>query len=160
MERRSAARLLAVQAVYQMALTETAAEKVLAEFVDHRIGPPRSTEDGRTAADRALFAELVQGVAEARRELDDMIAGALGEDWTLERLEILLRAMLTCGAYELGSHLDIPARVTITEYVNIAHAYYGGKVPAMVNAVLDRVGRVLRPEDLKDPGHGQPAEAG
>lgn len=143
-----------------MALTDAAAENILAEFVRHRIGPTKSAEDGRTAADRALFAELVQGVAEARRELDDMIAGALSEDWTVERLEILLRAILTCGAYELRSHPEIPARVTITEYVDIAHAYYGGKEPAMVNAVLDRVGRVLRPEDLKDPGHGRPAEAG
>ena len=78
-----------------------------------------------------------------------MIAGALSKEWSMERLEAVLRAILRAGAFELSTRTDIPPKVTISEFVDVAHAFYTGTEPKLVNAVLDRIARVVRAEDLK-----------
>jgi N utilization substance protein B len=151
--RRSAARLAAVQALYQLAISEGDVEQVVDEFTRHRLG---EIVDGADLAkpDRALFAELVRGVARNRRDLDDMIAAVLVEDWTIERLETLLACILRAGAHELADRADVPARVVISEYVDLADAFYGDKETGLVNGVLDRLARELRPAELAVPGDG------
>jgi transcription antitermination protein NusB len=148
--RRTAARLAAVQALYQIELTRAPQASVIAEFRNHRLGR-ESEGDGLGEADDALFADLVAGTASRRDELDRRIVEALTPDWPLERLDVVLRAILRAGAYELLARLDVPARVVISEYLDIAHAFFSGKEPSLVNGVLDRLARTLRPEELK-PG--------
>ncbi len=148
---RKAARLAAVQALYQIELTGLAPDRVLREFASH--GLAQSIEESAYGRpDPELFAAVVLGVAEQQSDLDDMIAGVLSEDWTVERLEAVLRAILRAGAFELSARRDIPARVTINEYVDIADAFFGGKQPALVNGVLDRLGHLLRPDELEAGG--------
>jgi transcription antitermination protein NusB len=151
--RRSAARLAAVQALYQLAISEGDAEQVIAEFTRHRLGEVVDGID-LVKPDRVLFAELVRGVARNRRDLDDMIAAVLVEDWTIERLETLLACILRAGVHELADRGDVPARVVISEYVDLADAFYGDKETGLVNGVLDRLARELRPAELAVPDDG------
>lgn len=145
--KRSVARLVAVQALYQIDLVGAEPHAVVAEFIEHRLG--REIDGERYGeADRALFADLVAGVSDRRADIDRAIAAALPADWPLERLETILRAILRAGAYELLARGDVPPRVTITEYLDIAHAFFSGKEPGMVNGVLDRLARTLRADDL------------
>jgi N utilization substance protein B len=148
---RSTARLSAVQALYQMEISGGDTELVIAEFTRHRLD---EAVDGINLVkpDRALFAELVRGVARHRRDLDDMIAAVLVEDWTVERLETLLACILRAGAHELADRPDMPARVVISEYVDLADAFYGDKETGLINGVLDRLARELRPSELAVPG--------
>lgn len=149
--RRSAARLAATQALYQIELADAPAETVLREFLDHRLD---EEVDGLRLApvDRALLGDLIRGVVAERRALDDMLSAVLDEDWPLDRLETLLRVLLRAGAYEISERLDVPARVIITEYVDLAHAFFGGKEPGLVNGVLDRLARALRGEEFAGAG--------
>ncbi len=144
---RSAARMATIQALYQIELSGAAPEAVLREFLEQRL---EEELDGLTLskADRVLFGALLQGVSAETEALDDMLSAVLAEDWPVERLEILLRAILRAGAYELGFRPDIPARVSITQYVNLAGAFFEGKEPGMANGVLDRLARSLRPEEF------------
>jgi transcription antitermination protein NusB len=151
--RRSAARLAAVQALYQLAISEGDVEQVIAEFTRHRLGEVVDGVD-LVKPDRALFAELVRGVVRSRRDLDDMIAAVLVEDWTIERLETLLACILRAGVHELADRGDVPARVVISEYVDLADAFYGDKETGLVNGVLDRLARELRPAELAVPDDG------
>jgi N utilization substance protein B len=141
--RRGAARLAAVQALYQMDLGGVTLDDVIAEFETFRFG---QEIDGQTYrdADRAFFREIVKGVVRDQRALDPAIAAALTPDWPLPRLDATLRAVLRAGAFELSTRKDVPARVVISEYVDVAKAFYEGEVPAMVNGVLDALGRRLR----------------
>lgn len=153
---RRLARLAAVQALYQVVLGGGDPGQVLAEFLQHRL--EEELEGVRLGEiDRELFADLVrQGAAQAEA-LDDMIAAVLAEDWTVERLETLLRIILRLGAYELAERQDIPSRVVINEYVDLAYAFFEGKEPAMVNGILDHLAHSLRREefdDAADPGQG------
>jgi N utilization substance protein B len=154
--RRRAARMAAVQALYQleMARPETTPDRVIAEFLSYRSGS--EAESGAVGEmDRAWFSEIVSGTARERHDIDDMIAGALAEDWTVERLDSVLRAILRAGVFELSWRQDVPPRVVIDEYVAIAHAFFDGKEPAMANGLLDHLARELRPEDMKRaPRHG------
>jgi N utilization substance protein B len=146
--RRSIARLGAVQALYQLALNPgLGAEVVVAEFLHHRLG---REIDGETygEADEALFADIVRGVAEHRERLDETIAVSLSEEWPLRRLETILRLILEAGAYELAHRPDIPPRVTLSEYVAIAHAFFDGKEPGLANGVLNRLARARRADEL------------
>jgi len=158
LRKRSVARLAAVQALYQIDLSATRPETVIAEFLKHRLGREIDGEQ-YGEADPALFADIVTGTTERRAELDRAISGVLTPDWPLERLETVLRAILRAGAYELLARADVPARVAISEYLDIAHAFYAGKEPGLVNGVLDRLAHVLRPGDLEDGrrGGGTPA---
>jgi N utilization substance protein B len=95
-------------------------------------------------ADEKLFSDIVRGVASHRARLDETIAASLSEEWPLRRLETILRLILEAGAYELAYRLDIPPRVTLSEYVAIAYAFFDGGEPAMANGVLNHVARALR----------------
>lgn len=143
----SAARLLAVQALYQMAVGDQSARDVLQEFLQHRV--EEDIEGLKHASvNRELLAELVEGVAKEVADLDDMIAAVLDEDWTLERLEILLHALLRVATFELAERLEVPARVVISEYVDLANAFFDGRETAFVNGLLDRLAHVLRAEEF------------
>lgn len=140
---RSLARLGAVQALYQMDLAGTDMEEVCAQFVVHRLGRDSDgNEIGR--ADAAFFRDLVTGVVREQRAVDPEIDGRLAEGWRLNRIDSTLRAILRAGAYELHCRRDVPARVVIDEYVELAHAFFDGDEPGVVNGVLDRLARSLR----------------
>lgn len=147
-QRRSVARLGSVQALYQIEVTGAAAEATIEEFVRYRLGA--EGEDGAVAApDPELFADIVGGTCERQAEIDTLIGGALDERWRLERLERVVRAILRAGAYELLARLQVPARVVINEYVDVAHAFFGGGEPGFVNGVLDRLARDLRRPEIE-----------
>lgn len=143
--RRSAARLAAVQSLYQMEMTGAGAEDALKDFTDRQTGEQR----GRMAEpDGDLVALLVRGVTAECEDLDRLIGENLSRDWTVDRLEAVLRAILRAGAYELKARAQTPTRVAISEYVDVAHAFYAGPEPGLVNAVLDRVARAVRPQEF------------
>jgi N utilization substance protein B len=152
-DRRRQARLAAVQALYQVEVGEVSPRSVITEFLNHRL---KEEIDGVRLGriDRSLFGELVEQVPGQRRELQDMIAGALEEDWPIDRLERLLRIILECGVYELAERPSVALNIVITEYVELARAFFDSREPAMVNAVLDRLGRVLRAETAPSAGSG------
>ncbi len=143
--RRGAARLAAVQALYQLDLTEAVTDRVLEEFIRYRMHGA-----SQSSADRSLFIEIVRGAMAHRTVIDEMISSALAEGWSMERMDRVLRAILRAGALELYSKHEIPPRVAITEYVDIAHAFFEGKEPGFVNGVMDRLARVLRPDEMVD----------
>jgi transcription antitermination protein NusB len=146
--RRSVARLLAVQALYQLELNrETDPETVVREFARHRFGH-EIDGDQYGEADPSLFDDIVCGVAADRERLDATISTALTEEWPLTRLDAVLRAVLHAGAYELVHRRDIPPRVSISEYTTVAHAFFSGKEPGLANGVLDKLGRTLRPAEM------------
>ncbi len=144
--RRSAARLAAVQTLYSMDITGIGAEQALDEFRQRQ----DDEQQGRMAEPNSdLVAFLVRGAVAEGAALDELIGGALSRDWSVERLEAVLRAVMRVGAYELKARAQTPARVAISEYVDVAHAFYAGSEPKMVNAVLDRVARLLRPDEFE-----------
>ena len=141
--RRGAARLAAVQALYQMDIAATPVNDILAEFNSHWIG--REVEGSQyLPAEAAFFRDIVEGVVREQRRIDPMIDKALAGGWPLKRVEALLRAVLRAGAYELEHRTDVPARVVVSEYVDIAHAFLDRDETGMVNAVLDQLARSLR----------------
>lgn len=141
--RRGAARLAAVQALYQMDLAGTGLNEILAEFESHWIG--REVEGEQyLPAQKAFFRDVVNGVVREQRMLDPLINTSLAKGWPLKRIETILRAILRAGAYELSHRADVPARVIITEYADVAAAFVGSEETAMVNAVLEDLGRKLR----------------
>jgi N utilization substance protein B len=141
--RRGAARLAAVQALYQMDVAGTGIVEILAQFESHWIG--REVEGEQyLPAEAAFFRALVQGVIAEQRKLDPMIDAALEKGWPLKRIETIIRAVLRAGAYELHSKADVPARVVVSEYVDVAHAFVDRDEVGMVNAVLDQLARTLR----------------
>jgi N utilization substance protein B len=141
--RRGAARLAAVQALYQMDLAATPLSDILAEFESHRLG--REVDgDEYLPAEAAHFRDIVRGVVADQRRLDPMIDKALEKGWPLKRIETVLRAILRAGVYELDKKPDVPARVVVAEYVDVAHAFVDGDETGMVNAVLDQLARQLR----------------
>ncbi len=164
--RRKAARLAAVQALYQIDLNGVdpagkGVETVLGEFVKHRLG---EDVDGVAfvAAEPQLFSDIVRGASYRREDVDRIVSAALDQRFPLERLEMLLRAILRAGTYELLAHADLHPRILISEYVDVAHAFFAGREPGMVNGVLDHVARVLRPDELArpDPSRGDDKPAG
>ena len=146
--RRSVARLAAVQALYQLeATSEADPRSVVGEFVRHRFG--QEIEGDRLGeADSELFADIVCGVTDDRERLDAEISAALTEDWPLQRLDAVLRAILRAGAFELVHQGDVPPRITLKEYTVIAHAFFTGKEPGLANGVLNRLAHTLRAADL------------
>jgi len=145
--RRGAARLAAVQALYQMDLAATPLHDILAQFESHWIG--REVEgDEYLPAEAAFFRDLVRGVVAEQRQIDPMIDTVLAKGWPLVRIETVIRAILRAGAYELGHRPDIPPRVIVSEYVDVAHAFVEASETGMVNAVLDQLARQLRPAEF------------
>lgn len=147
-EKRSAARLAAVQALYQMDIAGAGVAEVLAEFEAHWIGQEVEGDEYKPA-EEAFFREIVGGVVRVQRQIDPKIDQALAEGWPLKRVDAILRAILRAGAFEISERHDIPPRVTISEYVDVAHAFLDREEAGMVNAVLDRIARVDRAEDLR-----------
>jgi transcription antitermination protein NusB len=146
--RRTVARLAAVQALYQLELNpELDPDAVVREFARYRFDQ-EIDGDQLAEADPAFFAAIVRGVAADQERLDADISAALVEEWPLARLDAVLRAILRAGAWELVHRADVPARVSISEYIAIAHAFFIGKEPGLANGVLDRLGRSLRPADM------------
>ena len=102
--------------------------------------------------DTVMFGRLVRGVCWNRAQLDSLIAGVLTEEWTLARLDNLLRVALRAGTYELLHAPDVPLRVVINEYVDIAHGFFEGREPGLLNGILDRLGHLLRAAELEKQG--------
>lgn len=141
--KRGAARLAAVQALYQMDLAGTGLNEIVAEFESHWLGG--EVEGAQyMPAEAAYFRDIVGGVLREQRSLDPMIDAALNRGWPLKRIETVLRAVLRAGAYELAHRPDVPARVVTTEYVDIAAAFVDDEETGMVNAVLDQLAHQLR----------------
>ncbi len=145
--RRGAARLAAVQALYQMDIAGTELPDILAQFESHWIGQEVEGEQ-YLPAEAAFFRDIVGGVVREQRVLDPMVDKALSAGWPLKRVEAILRAVLRAGAYELAHRADIPARVVVSEYVDVAHAFVERDETGLVNAVLDQLARQLRAEEL------------
>jgi transcription antitermination protein NusB len=145
--RRQAARLAAVQALYQWQEGEHAPAEIIEQFLNVRTG--EAGEGGmRRDADRPLFKDVVEGTVAHKDDLEQTVSAALAEDWTWKRVDRLVRAILLAGAYELLHRRDVPARVAINEYVEIAHAFYDKGEPNFINSVLDRVARQARSAEL------------
>jgi transcription antitermination protein NusB len=146
--RRQAARLAAVQALYQWQEGQDAPAAIVDQFLSVRTG--EVGEGGmRRDADRPLFKDVVEGAAGHKEELQEIVSAALAQDWTWNRVDRLVRAILLAGAYELVHRGDVPAKVVINEYVEIANAFYDKSEPTFVNSVLDRVARQARAAELK-----------
>lgn len=144
---RSAARLAAVQALYQIELGGMKADSVIAEFMAHRLD--RSIDGERaSAADRAHFVAVVEGAARRAGDLDRLVAEVLAEGWTLKRLGALLRALMRAAAFELLELEAVPCRVVIDEYVALAGSFFPDREPAFVNGALDKLARRLRPAEF------------
>ncbi len=141
---RSASRLAAVQALYQLASTDEAVPAlVVSEFRAWRLG--KEVDDVAYApADEALFSDIVMGAWERRFVVDAHIEAALTGTRTIDRLERLVLAVLRAGTYEMIARPDVPTPVVINEYMDVAHAFFTGKEPAFVNGILDNVSRQVR----------------
>lgn len=140
---RRAARIAAVQALYQMALSGGDADDVVAEFVAYRLRGDDGRAARRPATDVELFADIVRGATARQASADALIGQALDKDRSVARLEILMRSILRAGTYELLARPDIDAALTISEYVAVADAFFNEREPALVNAVLDRIARAV-----------------
>ncbi|HEX7532703.1 MAG TPA: transcription antitermination factor NusB [Methyloceanibacter sp.] len=148
---RSAARLVAVQALYQMDMTGIDLNEVIAEFETHRLG--KEIEGSQYCdAEAAFFRDLVEGVVREQLKIDPLVDKQLAEGWRLTRVDSILRAILRAGAYEILSRDDVPARVVISEYVDIAHAFFGDDEPKVVNGILDKLGHKARPREFAAEG--------
>jgi N utilization substance protein B len=149
--RRGAARLAAVQALYQMDIAGTGLNEIMAEFESHWLG--REVEgDQYLPAEAAFFRDIVTGFVAQQRRLDPVIDETLLNGWPLKRVETILRAVLRAGAFELDKRRDIPARVVVSEYVAVANAFVDRNETGMVNAVLDVLARRLRAGELDPAG--------
>jgi N utilization substance protein B len=149
--KRGAARLAAVQALYQMDIAATPINEIMAEFESHWIG--REVEGSQyLPAEAAFFRSIVSGVVADQRRFDPMIDEALAGGWPLKRIEALMRAVLRAAVYELSTRDDVPARVVVSEYVDIAHAFMDRDETGMVNAVLDQLARRLREAEFEARG--------
>ena len=141
---RSAARLAAVQALYQREMEATPLAKLLDEFHQHRLG--REIEDDEQLADAevAFFDDIVSGFDARQEEVDALVSGKLAEGWSLKRLDKTMLQILRCGAYELLARPDVPVGSAISEYVDVAHAFFEEREAKFVNGVLDAVAKSVR----------------
>ena len=149
--KRGAARLAAVQALYQMDLAGTGLNEILAEFESHWLGGEVEGAQYRPA-EAAFFRDIVAGVVREQTRLDPQIDAALTRGWPLKRIEAVLRAVLRAGAYELACRSDVPARVVTAEYVDVAAAFVDEEETGMVNAVLDQLAHQLRAAEFSAGG--------
>jgi N utilization substance protein B len=145
--RRGAARLAAVQALYQMDIAGAGLNDVFAEFESHWLGSEVEGEK-YLPAEAAFFRDVVSGVVRDQKELDPLIDHALARGWPLKRIDAIIRAVLRAGSYELQHRKDVPARVVVTEYVDVANAFVDNDETGMVNAVLDQIARKFRADEF------------
>ena len=141
---RSVARLAAVQALYQQEMEEIPLPRLLKEFHDHRLGATIE-EAEYVEAERDFFDDIVTGVDARRGDIDQAIAAKLATGWSLERLDRPMRAILRAGTYELIARLDVPMGSVISEYVDVAHAFYDKRQSGFVNGLLDAIAKEVRP---------------
>ena len=140
---RSAARLAAVQALYQMEMEQTELRLLLDEFHQHRLGA--EIEDVEYAeADVDFFDDVVKGVAARRVEIDGLLASKLAEGWSLPRLDRTMLQILRAGAYELLARKDVAVGTVINEYLDVAHAFFDAREAKFANGVLDSVAKAAR----------------
>lgn len=137
-----------MQALYQMDIGGTGVLEIVAEYEAHRLGQEL---DGETylKADASWFRSIVAGVVRDQRSLDPLIGTALQDDWALSRLDSTVRAILRAGTFELVERKDVPVAVIVTEYVEIAKAFFEDEEPKLVNAILDRIARQIRTDVKK-----------
>ena len=145
--RRGAARLAAVQALYQMDIAGAGINDILAEYESHWIGS-EVEGDQYLPAEAAFFRDVVSGVVRDQAKIDPVIDEALTRGWPLQRIDAILRAVMRAGAYELEHRKDVPARVVVSEYVDVAHAFVEREETGMVNAVLDQIARQYRGDEF------------
>ena len=142
---RSAARLAAVQALYQHEMEGTPVPRLLREFHEHRLGA--TIEDEKYVdAEQSFFDDVVTGADARRPEIDALIASKLADGWSLDRLDRPMRAILRAGTYELLARPDVPVGSVISEYVDVAHAFYDKRESGFVNGLLDAVAKEARGE--------------
>lgn len=140
---RSAARLAAVQALYQMDMEDVGLARLLNEFHAHRLG--QEIEDAQyVEADIDFFDDLVAGVDARREEIDTLIETNLGEQWKIGRLDKTMLQILRAGSYELIARADVPTAAVIDEYVDVAHAFFDKKDARFANGLLDAVAKERR----------------
>jgi N utilization substance protein B len=145
--RRGAARLAAVQALYQMDIAGAGINDIFAEFESHWLGNEVEGEK-YLPAEAAFFRDVVSGVVRDQAKLDPLIDHALAKGWPLQRIDAILRAVLRAGSYELEHRKDVPGRVVVSEYVDVAHAFVEKDETGMVNAVLDQIARQFRADEF------------
>ncbi len=140
---RSAARLAAVQALYQQEMEGTEPARLIHEFHQHRLG---ATIEGDTYAEAEIsfFDDLVSGALARREEIDALIAERLAEGWNLDRLDKPMKAILRVGTYELIARPDVPVASVISEYVDVADAFYDKREKGFVNGLLDAIAKAAR----------------
>jgi N utilization substance protein B len=147
-EHRAAARLAATQALYQMDVAAKGINEIIAEFETFWIGQEVEGEQYKPA-EIEFFRDIVNGVLKDQLAIDQLIDATLQAGWPLARVEAVMRAVLRAGTYELKKRKDIPPRVVITEYVDVAAAFLARDETGMINAVLDKIARGLRAEDFE-----------
>jgi N utilization substance protein B len=155
---RTASRVAAVQALFQSEQGGATVETIIDEFVRHRLGEMPGPEhqggggfeEGRVPdAHVPLFTRIVRSAVEQQDRLDAMIAAALPPEWPMTRIDPVLRAVLRAGGAELSMEDGPPSRVVINEYLDVAHGFFDGEEPRMVNGMLDRLARELRPSEFQ-----------
>jgi transcription antitermination protein NusB len=146
-EHRAAARLSAVQALYQMDVAGKGLNEILAEFETYWIGA-EIEGDQYLEAEVEFFRDVLSGVLRDQRALDLLIDETLQEGWPLRRVEAVMRAVLRAAVYELKKRKDVPARVVVKEYVDVAAAFLAHDEVGMINAVLDHIARGLREKEF------------
>jgi N utilization substance protein B len=146
--RRGAARLAAVQALYQMDIAGAGLNDIFAEFESHWLGSEVEGEK-YLPAEAAFFRDVVSGVVRDQAKLDPLVDDALAKGWPLKRIDAIIRAVMRAGAYELEHRKDVPARVVVTEYVDVANAFVDREETGMVNAVLDQIARRFRADEFE-----------
>jgi len=140
---RAAARLAAVQALYQHQMEATPLAMLLDEFHRHRLGA-EIDDDVYVQAEVAFFDDIVKGVFARREELDALLSGKLAEGWKLERLDKTMLQILRAGAYELMARADVPTASAISEYLDVTHAFFDKPEAKFVNGILDSVAKTVR----------------
>jgi N utilization substance protein B len=140
---RSAARLAAVQALYQLEMEDTPLVRLLDEFHQHRLGA-EIEGDQYAEAETAFFDDVVKGVAARREEIDALLAAKLAEGWSLPRLDRTMLQILRAGTFELLARADVPTAAAISEYVDVAHAFFEKREAKFVNGLLDAVAKAVR----------------
>ncbi len=151
---RSAARLAAVQGLYQMDMAATGINDVIRDLTatplrDTAISDEQGEDIETTEPDAVFLAELLRGVVRIQRDIDPLIDSQLAAGWRLARVDSTLRAILRAGVFELKERAEVPVRVVINEYIEIARDFFDGDEPKVVNGVLDKLARRLRPDEFK-----------
>lgn len=142
---RRLARVAAVQALYQMDLAQTDLNDVIGEFMRHRFGHGEE-EGGLADADTRFFDQLLRGVVRRQLDIDPVLDDQLASGWRLTRIDSTLRAILRAGTFELLERTDVPLKVAINEYIEVAREFFEGDEVKVVNGVLDALAKRLRPE--------------